>query len=144
MINVIVIDDSEIIRERLTDMLDDIKGVKIIGESASAMDGFDLIRKNQPDFVILDIRLPDISGMNLIKYIKKSNPHTQIAMLTNYPYASYRTRCTELGADYFFDKSKEFDQLPEIMANLIQQESANMNQDNIKEEAKKKVNVNLN
>lgn len=144
MINVIVIDDSEIIRERLTDLLNDIKGVKIIGESASAMDGFDLIRKNQPDFVILDIRLPDISGMNLIKYIKKSNPHTQIAMLTNYPYASYRTRCAELGADYFFDKSKEFDQLPVIMTQLLKQHGAGMNQDDIEDETKKKVIVNLN
>ena len=144
MINVIVIDDSEIIRERLADMLNDIKGVNIIGESASAMDGFDLIRKNQPDFVILDIRLPDISGMNLIKYIKKSNPHTQIAMLTNYPYASYRTRCTELGADYFFDKSKEFDQLPEIMTNLLKQESVKTNQDDIEEEAEKYVNTIIN
>jgi len=142
MLNVIVIDDSEIIRERLADMLNDIKGVKIIGESASAMDGFDLIRKNKPDFVILDIRLPDISGMNLIKFIKKSNPHTQIAMLTNYPYSSYRTRCMELGADYFFDKSNEFDQLTEILSQQLKQGGAERNQDDIEDETSKTMNIN--
>ena len=99
-------------------MLNEIDDVVIVGEAAYAAEGLDLVSSCNPDFVILDIRLPDVSGIEVLKEIKKNCPGLRVAILTNYPYPSYRTRCMELGADYFFDKSLEFIKAKEVLMEL--------------------------
>lgn len=118
MVKTIIIDDSQIIGERLSNMLNDIDGVMVAGQASCAREGLALAYSSKPDFVILDIRLPDVSGIEIIADIKNIDPGIYIAMLTNYPYQSYRKFCTELGADYFFDKSNEFGKLIETLTNL--------------------------
>ena len=114
MINVFIIDDSKAIRERLREMLVDIAGIEIIGESgdpAVALAEMQARRPDAviPDAVIFDIRLPDISGIKLLRRIKREHPATRVMMLTNYPYPKYRQQSLAAGADYFFQKAPEFD-----------------------------------
>ena len=118
MVKTIIIDDSRIISERLSGMLNDIDGVMVAGQASYAREGLAMVNLTKPDFVILDIRLPDVSGLEIIADIKNIDPEICIAMLTNYPYYSYRKICMEIGADYFFDKSNEFGKLIEILTNL--------------------------
>ena len=118
MIKVTIIDDSRIIGERLSIMLNDIDEIMVTGQATNASDGLELVRASKPDFVVLDINLPDTSGLEIIKDIKNMDPEIMIAMLTNYPYPGYRTRSKDLGADYFFDKSKEFGKLIETLTEL--------------------------
>ncbi|MFQ5660372.1 MAG: response regulator transcription factor [Gammaproteobacteria bacterium] len=115
MIKVLIIDDSEIIRERLSEMLSKIENVEIIGKAGFALEGLNLARSHKPRFVILDIRMPDISGLDILGDIKKIDPAPVIVALTNYPYPSYRKRCMKLGADYFFDKSSEFSKVRAVV-----------------------------
>jgi len=63
-----------------------------------------------------DTRSPDTRwrGINVLRKIKKQSPETVVVILTNYPYAAYRKHCTELGADFFFDKSTEFEKIKSI------------------------------
>ena len=72
------------------------------------------ISRLQPDAVILDIRMPGGSGIDVLKKIKKNYPSTLVIMFTNYPTAQYRKRCLDLGTDFFFDKSTEFDKIPNL------------------------------
>lgn len=74
-----------------------------------------IIDKEQPDIAILDIQLPDGSGIDLLSKIKNMRKETVVIMLTNYPYSIIRKRCDELGADYFFDKSTEFEKVLEVL-----------------------------
>lgn len=115
---ILIIDDSRILRERLSTMLNEIDDVVIVGEAAYAAEGLDLVSSCNPDFVILDIRLSDVSGIEVLKEIKKNCLGLRVAILTNYSYPSYRTRCMELGADYFFDKSLEFIKAKEVLMEL--------------------------
>lgn len=76
-----------------------------------------IIDKEQPDIAILDIQLPDGSGIDLLSKIKNTHKNAIVIMLTNYPYSIIRKRCDELGADYFFDKSTEFEKVLEVLEN---------------------------
>ena len=114
---IIIIDDSEIIRKRLFYILSEIDDIKIIGEAGNVNDGYELFTSLEPDVVILDIRMQDGSGVSVLEKIKQEAPHTIVVMLTNYPYSAYRKRCSELGADYFFDKSTEFHKVKSVVEN---------------------------
>ena len=116
----LLVDDSLVIRRRLVSMLSEIPGVQLVGEASGAMEGAELIRKEQPDVVILDIRMPDRSGIGLLEDIKNDSDRPTIIILTNYPYAAYQKRCMELGANHFFDKSTEFAELETVVRELAQ------------------------
>lgn len=119
MVKVLIIDDSEIIRERLSNLLGEIDNVEIVGEAACAAEGLYMVNSYNPDFIILDISLPDTSGIEVLKVIKKNHPQSCVVMLTNYPYLPYRTQCMAFGADYFFDKSVEFTRTKKILIDLV-------------------------
>ena len=116
---VFIADDSQVIRERLSALLSEIEGLEIIGEAKDGLEGRDAILEQKPDVVILDIRMPWRNGLDMLRDIKESNPDIKVIILTNYPYPQYRRRCMEEGADYFFDKSSEFEKVPEVLAKLI-------------------------
>lgn len=117
---VFIADDSKIFRDRLKEMLSELTKVEIIGEAEGALETIKRIRKLNPDVVILDIRMPDGSGIDILKHIKKNNQAPAVIILTNYPYPQYRKKCMELGADYFFKKSDEIEEVLEALKQLIQ------------------------
>jgi DNA-binding NarL/FixJ family response regulator len=80
--------------------------------AAEAIAAFQQIR---PEVAILDIQMPDESGIEVLARIKKESPQTTVIMLTNYPLPPFRKRCQEAGADYFFDKSTEFEKVVEVL-----------------------------
>ena len=111
-IKVFIADDSLIVREHLVTMLDELIGVEIVGQAGTVAEAINAIEKLQPDVVILDIRMPDGSGMDVLQVIKQDEPAPVVIVLTNYPYPAYRQKCLRAGADFFLDKSTEFDQIP--------------------------------
>jgi len=117
---VFLVDDSAIVRERLVSMLSEIKGVEIAGEAENAHDALEDIKKLKPDVVILDIRMPGGNGIDVLEKIKKSRPTTKVIIFTNYPYPQYRKKCMDGGADYFFDKSIEFEKVIEVLKSLVE------------------------
>jgi DNA-binding NarL/FixJ family response regulator len=69
MLSVYIVDDSQVMRERLTESLADIAGVEITGQSGDPLVALNNINKSQPDVVILDIRLPSRIGIDVLKDI---------------------------------------------------------------------------
>jgi len=116
---VLIADDSEILRSRLIEMLSEFKEIDIVGQTGYAQEAIELIRELIPDVVILDIRLPDRNGINVLEMIKKRNISTKVIIFTNYPYFQYRKRCLDAGAEFFFYKAAEFEKLVEALKELI-------------------------
>jgi len=116
---VFIVDDSKIVRDRLVTLLSDLKKIEVIGQAKSTRQAIVAIRKLKPDVVILDIRMPGGSGIDLIPNIKKDKFPPIVIMLTNYPYPQYRKKCLDAGADFFFDKSAEFEKVIEVCQDLI-------------------------
>lgn len=117
---VFLVDDSLVIRQRLKRMLADVQGVQVTGEAGDAQQAMDAILEQKPDVVLLDIHLLNGSGMDILQTLKKATPAPAVIVLTNYPYPQYRQKCTEAGADFFFVKSTEFDQVVPALKQLIQ------------------------
>lgn len=115
---VLIVDDSKIVCDGLQQMLTGIPGVEVVGQAYNARDAITAISKYEPDVVILDIRLPGKSGIEVLKDIRDKKLPIRVIMLTNYPYPQYRKKCEELGADYFFDKVTEIDEIPKVIEAL--------------------------
>ncbi len=114
----LLVDDSPIIIERLMYMLEELDNIEVILQSESYANALKLIESNHPDIIILDINLPDKSGLDLLRLIKKEYPNTTVIMVTNQTGEYYRNLCQKLGADYFIDKSSEFEQVPVIISSI--------------------------
>jgi len=115
---VLIVDDSKIVCDGLQQMLTNIADVEVVGQANDAQDAITSISELKPDVVILDVRLPDLSGIDVLADIRAKNLSTRVIMLTNYPYPQYRKKCEELGADYFFDKVTEIDEIPKVIEEL--------------------------
>jgi two-component system response regulator DevR len=118
MLTVYIVDDSDVMRERLAELASDIAGIEVTGQSANPFDALNRIKEEQPDIVILDIRLPGKNGIEVLKDIKKESPAPIVIMITNYPYRQYRQGCMAAGADYFFSKIDEFEMITQALRRI--------------------------
>ncbi len=127
-IKVFIADDSLIVREHLVTMLNELAEVEIVGQAETVAEAISGILELQPDVVILDIRMPGGSGIDVLQTIKQDRPAPVVIILTNYPYPAYRQKCLQAGADFFLDKSTEFDQIPELFERCKQSSEADQAQ----------------
>jgi DNA-binding NarL/FixJ family response regulator len=111
MKRVLIVDDSEQIRQRIVALLAESSQIRIVGQAGNGREALETIEHLRPDTVILDIRLPGRSGIELLKEIKNRYPATKVIMLTNFDYAQYRRQCRQLGADHFLNKTLEFEKI---------------------------------
>lgn len=122
--SILIIDDSEIIRERLVNRLAQLPSVRFIEQAQNKISALAALENIHPDIAIIDIQLPDGSGIDILAKIKNESCSTVVIVLTNYPYSVIRKRCNELGADYFFDKSTEFEKIFDVLDKFSIGESA--------------------
>lgn len=118
---VLVVDDSALLRERLVSMISELPGVTTIGQAQDASQALDKVQKLNPDVVILDIRLSEGNGIEILQHLKKEKAAPVTIMFTNYPYPQYRKKCEETGADFFFDKTTEFHKITDVLKKVGQE-----------------------
>ena len=119
MMRILIADDSAVVRERLISLLTDLHGIEVIGQAEDAMEARSMAEKLRPDVAILDLRMPKGSGADVLFDIKKLNPTSTVIMLTNYPHPENRKKCIDGGADYFFDKSTEFQRVVSVLRDML-------------------------
>ncbi len=90
----------------------------VTNDGLQAMPLFEELR---PDAVVLDIELPGSSGFDLLAQFKLQRPACVVIMLTTYAYPEFRENARRLGADHFFDKAMEFEQVTGVLASLAAQ-----------------------
>ncbi len=117
-IKVLIVDDSPMIISRISELLEEVKGIDAIRSSTSYNEAVELLKTFKPDVALLDVNLPGKSGIELLEYIKKYFPASLAIMVTNQATAFHRDECFKIGADYFIDKSKDFDDIPLILSKL--------------------------
>jgi two-component system, NarL family, response regulator DevR len=117
---VFIVEDSPLVVDRLLAMFAEFEGsVEVIGRADAADSAIGSIRALKPDAVVLDIRLARGTGLDVLEHVKRDEHPPIIMMLTNYPHPQYRRRCFEYGADYFLDKSTEFDSVRGVFKELL-------------------------
>jgi DNA-binding NarL/FixJ family response regulator len=117
---VVIVEDSPIIRARLTETLSEIPNLEIIGQAESESDALALLGGGGWDAVVLDLQLKEGTGLGVLKKLKQGGrpSNTKVIVFTNYAFPQYRDRSLSLGADFFFDKAREFHRVRDVVADL--------------------------
>lgn len=111
LLRVHLVEDSPPVRDLLLDFLNEPGEVEIVGYTDTENDAVAAIINDPVDVVIVDLRLREGTGMAVIEKLRKSslNPQPKIIVFTNHPFPEIRARAMQVGADYFFDKSADYD-----------------------------------
>jgi DNA-binding NarL/FixJ family response regulator len=116
---IVIADDSSLLRERIKSLLNDINDVFVVGEAENGLEALRLIREKEPDLAILDIRMPEMNGIEVLKKIRELKIKVKVCILTNYPYPQYKRKCFEAGSDYFLSKTEEFEDIKIVITEML-------------------------
>lgn len=118
-IKILLCDDNDNFRQLLVQYVHTLPGVEIIGE---AVDGVDVIEKTEalnPDIVLMDLSMPNQSGLDATKTIKERWPEKSVIILTLYEDSVYKELADEFNADGFIAKSSIKTQLPSVIQDIV-------------------------
>jgi DNA-binding NarL/FixJ family response regulator len=116
---IVIADDSSLLRDRIKSLLNSINHNSVVYEAENGIDALQLIREKEPDLAILDIRMPEMNGIEVLKRIRELKMKVKVCILTNYPYPLYKLRCFEAGADYFLRKTEDFEDIKIVITDMV-------------------------
>lgn len=121
-LRIVIVEDSAIIRARLAETLSEIPNLEIVGLAETEQEAVTLLRDAQWDATVLDLQLKKGTGLGVLKALAQTTrpAHRKVIVFTNYAFPQYRERSLMLGADYFFDKSREFQRVRDVLAELAE------------------------
>ncbi len=114
-----IADDSTLILERLLDMLNMFDDVIVVGMADNGTDALASLKKQKPDLAIIDFKMPGLNGIEVLSEIRKENKDLVFMLLTFYTSKQYMHQAFDSGADYFFTKSEDFEQVSDVVALCI-------------------------
>lgn len=106
-LRVVVVDDHELIRLGLRLLLEGEEGICVVGEAANGSQALEVVERLKPDIVAMDVRLPDRSGIEVCREIKRRWPEVRVLMLTAYDSEDLVLAAVEAGADGYVLKQLE-------------------------------------
>jgi len=121
-LNILLVDDSEKITSLIKLTLLRYDTIKTIETTHTLLLAKEMLNKETIDAVILDMHLPDGNGISLLKWIKLNHSSTIVIMFSNHSDSFFRDAAAKAGAEYFLDKTTEFEQIPKIISELHKQQ----------------------
>jgi DNA-binding NarL/FixJ family response regulator len=117
---VFVVEDSAAVRERLVEMIRDVKDIEVVGEAATYDTAVAGIITTRPDVAVLDIKLANDtgSGIDALIEVRKTLPGIRAIILSNYSTPQHLKASADAGAEYFLDKSSDFERVAEILQHM--------------------------
>lgn len=124
-LRIFLVEDSAILRDRLSEAFAAWGKITMVGHAETEAVADAALRAGDWDVLILDLQLLQGTGLGVLRNLRgHRKPGTSVIVLTNYAIPSYRARSMELGADYFFDKTKDFAKIKEAFVELAQKRHA--------------------
>jgi two-component system, NarL family, invasion response regulator UvrY len=119
MLRILIVDDHAITRDGLRRILSDYPDTMEVGEAANGAQTLTLVRQERWDLVLLDISLPDKSGLDVLKIIKKDQPDLAVIVLSMYPLDQYALRVLKAGGAGYLSKETASDQLLQAVQKAV-------------------------
>jgi DNA-binding NarL/FixJ family response regulator len=113
---VLVVDDSDAIRSRLCSLLGESPELQVVAAARNGVEAVLAFERLRPWAVVLDIQLPGLGGVEVLRRIKAAAPQCVVVMLTNFHQGPFREATRMLGADAFFHKATEFELVPRFLS----------------------------
>ena len=110
-IRVLVIEDHNVVREGLVALLKVAEGLDVVGQAADGVEAIAQFRKHQPDIALIDLRLPRMSGVDVIERIRMETPHARFIVLTTYDGDEDIYRALKAGARAYLLKGMTSEEL---------------------------------
>ena len=104
MIRILIADDHAIVRQGLTRILEKSGKMKIVAEHDNGVDALNWLRKHNCDIALLDISMPGINGIDLLKQLQKEKPNLPVLILSIYAEDQYAVRLIKAGASGYLTK----------------------------------------
>jgi len=104
MINVLLADDHELVRTGIKRLLNDVRGIKVVGEASSGEEALELAKTREPDVVLMDVSMPGIGGLEATRKLIQSHPGVRVIVVTVHAEEPFPTRMLEAGAYGYLTK----------------------------------------
>ncbi|HAH31318.1 MAG TPA: DNA-binding response regulator [Elusimicrobia bacterium] len=104
IVTVLIADDQTLFREGIKDLLEDEKGISVVGEATNGPEVVALAKKLKPDVILMDIKLPQMDGMAATRIIRKECPQTNVLILSSYEDEAHITEAIQAGANGYLSK----------------------------------------
>ncbi|MEQ8222049.1 MAG: response regulator transcription factor [Candidatus Eremiobacterota bacterium] len=111
MIKILIVDDHPVVRKGLKQIMEETKNITVVDEAETGQEVLKKVKKNKYDVVLLDISLPDMNGLEVLRALKSEYPEINVLMLSIYPEEQYAMRALRGGASGYLTKEKLPDEL---------------------------------
>jgi len=123
-IRVVLVDDHRIVRQGLRSVLEPDHHFKIVGEASNGAEALQIVAEQQPDVVLLDLKLPDMGGIELCQRIVQTYPQTAVLILTAFIDRNLVNACLQAGAQGYLVKDAENLHLREHLLSVVEGHAA--------------------
>ncbi len=120
MIKILIADDHPIVRQGLKQILSEEPDVAMVGEAQNSQEVLELVRKQDWDIVILDIKMPGRGGLDVLKELKHERPKLPVLILSVYPEDQYAVRALKAHASGYMTKESAPEELVKAIRKIIQ------------------------
>jgi two-component system invasion response regulator UvrY len=119
MINIIIVDDHPVVRRGLKQILIEEPDMEVVGEAGNAQEAFTIIRETDCDVVVLDISLPGVSGVEVLKKLKYEYKNLPVLILSVHPEEQYAVRMMKAGASGYLTKESAPEELVKAIRKIV-------------------------
>ncbi|AFH50304.1 Response regulator [Ignavibacterium album JCM 16511] len=113
-----IVDDSPYVRKSLVRVFSEIENVEVIEEGANVKSALKFLSENDPDVCLFDYNLPDGTAVDLIKYLGHKSKDVINIVISNFADEQMKKMILRAGANYFFDKANEIDEITDLIIKL--------------------------
>ena len=116
VLRVLLVEDSRVLAERLRESLELLDNVEVVGSVAEESTAVTAVRDKQVDVIVLDLQLKEGTGFGVVQRLGSKRP--TVIVFTNYMLPEYERLADSLGIEYFLNKSKDYERLPQLIQEL--------------------------
>ncbi|MDK7926403.1 MAG: response regulator transcription factor [Staphylococcus simulans] len=119
MINVVLAEDQEMLRKAMVQLIEMDENINIIADTSSGAEAWQMIESNQPDIAILDIEMPELTGLEVLNKIRETKLNTKVIIVTTFKRPGYFERAVANDVDAYVLKERSVEELIQTMHNIM-------------------------